>query len=381
MKLLYITGQFEGKSHSSISGVFGKYLRSHMSVVRVFISSKIDATYFSDDDIFIPSRFKNHIFQQIEKYVDIKSIDFVLIRNYYRYLKQTLRLRKNSGCNFLIGFQQSHPFAFVTYYVSMKYDRFPLKRWIKAIDYKKKEYANRWLLSKSDFFVPISLPLHETFHQYYLGKLHPLGMGIDPGLVRPDRGNVDQQLYRFIYIGSVTHKIREFDTVLKGFADLEGKWELDIFTRDYTETMNMLNNMNITDRRIKINKAISRESLLAEMQKYDVGINLMPDNPVWQTASPTKLMEYYGCGIPCIMSPITECRGLFEKRGAGWFCEFESSEIRGTVREVLSTRKSELAAMGENGRRIIMESRNYKKMSEELFLFLKRLVQGPSESL
>jgi glycosyltransferase involved in cell wall biosynthesis len=380
MKLLYITGQFEGKSHSSISGIFGKYLRSHMSVVRVFISSRIDTTCFSDDDIFIPSRFKDNIFQQIEKYVDIKSIDYVLIRNYYRYLKQALRLRKNRGYNFLIGLQQSHPFAFVTYYVSMKHDRLALKRWIKAIDYQKKEYGNRRLLSKADFFVPISLPLHQTFHQYYQGKLHPLGMGVDPCLVRPDRGIVDHQLYKFIYIGSVTHKIREFDTILKGFADLEGNWEFDIFTRDYTETMNMLTNMNITDRRIKINKAIARESLFAEMQKYDVGINLMPDNLVWQTASPTKLMEYYGCGIPCIMSPITECRGLFEDKGAGWFCEFESGEIRGTVRKVLATPKSELVAMGENGRRVVMENRNYKKMSEDLFLFLQRLVQRHSEN-
>lgn len=374
LKLLYITAQHEGEHHSSISGIFGKHLRDFMPVRRVFVTSRMETTLCSGDDIFVSDKDKDRIFKEIEKHLDLSEIGLVIIRNYYRFLNQALRTREKYRLHYLIGFQQSYPFAFQKYYLSKKYDRSSLRKAIKYLDYKRKEYSNRKLLCRSDFFLPISEGLHKKFHSYYNKPAYSLGMGVDPDTIDMGLKAPSTKSHSFLYIGSA-NKIREFDTILNAFAGLDGNWSLHIYSGNHAFINVLINQTGLNDERIHVHKPVQREILFRKMQEFDVGINLMPDNPVWQTASPTKLMEYYACGIPCIMTPITECRNLFEGTNAGWFCDFNTEDIRRTLKKILATPKAEMARMGAEGRKIILDKRNYRLISKGLYEFLQDLLR------
>lgn len=236
LKLIYITAQGEGTSHASISAFFGKYLRNFMHVIRVFVSSGIQMTQRIGDDIFIPIKLKRNIFREIGKYEDLKQINIILIRNYYSFLKQAIKIRRKNCYTFLIGFQQSYPFAFEKYYLSLKYDKSVIKKLIKFFDYKRKKFLNRGLLDKTDFFIPISYALYNQFYNFYKKELYPMGMGFDFDLIKQMYTKSYKDGYNFIYIGTV-NKTREFDTILKAFENLKGDWTLDIYTRnvDFSE--------------------------------------------------------------------------------------------------------------------------------------------------
>ncbi len=54
--------------------------------------------------------------------------------------------------------------------------------------------------------------------------------------------------------------------------------------------------------------------LLKRMRSYDAGLALIPNNLLYEVASPTaKTMEYYAMGLPALMSPLAEHTRFFNE--------------------------------------------------------------------
>ena len=141
---------------------------------------------------------------------------------------------------------------------------------------------------------------------------------------------------RFVYIGTMDPS-RQFELVVRSFikaANLANKpISLHVYGGSQAEWDRILYGLNINKKRLDdlgifYLGSIDRDDLLCTIQKYDVGISLVPRNNITWEMSPTKLTEYMGCGLAVIASNTVDSQvKIVCNANCGMLCEFEFEEI------------------------------------------------------
>lgn len=86
---------------------------------------------------------------------------------------------------------------------------------------------------------------------------------------------------------------------------------------------------------LSLREAVSREQIPGILRSHDVGLSLLPPDPLFVESTPTKLVEYLGAGLPVLAS-----RGIpFQERvvtesGGGTLVEFETEAMARAIEEV-----------------------------------------------
>jgi glycosyltransferase involved in cell wall biosynthesis len=165
--------------------------------------------------------------------------------------------------------------------------------------------------------------------------------------------------------------------LVRAFHATPGDFILDFYTASRNEAVRQV--AELRDPRIRLLPAVPRAELFRLMGGYDVGIGLLPDDELYRVSSPTKTFEYYALGLPALLNHLPEYREVFDDQAA-FYCDFTVEAIRQKAAELLATPREILIRQGARGRAAVLEKRNYQKMAEGLFDFLRGLGPVPKAS-
>lgn len=373
MRILLITDQSPGSTHSAVEGIFGGYLKQHCDVDLAYFSREQRSPQAHGTNFILPHRLKRRgAFQGLQAVTDLGGYDAIIVRNLFGALRSVLK--NQHRFHYRVGFWESFPHSFRRLYEAKATGRARLR---KTIEYAIRHRIENSLLARCDFYFPIT----ETFRQRFRSTLNipylPLPMGVDFKDIAPTASPVNiTGPKRFVYIGTIDG-LRDVELIFSAFASTPGDFVLDVFTQSDNETVRKIRALG--DKRINVHPAQPRAQLMRTLQSYDVGIGLIPPTDLYIVSSPTKTLEYYAAGIPAILNRLPEYEALFNESSA-FFCELTAEAISAMVSRIHSMSRKELHQTAHKGREIVMQQRSYAVMAERLYHFLNRQLLHRTEA-
>ncbi|HYA16591.1 MAG TPA: glycosyltransferase family 4 protein [Bryobacteraceae bacterium] len=119
--------------------------------------------------------------------------------------------------------------------------------------------------------------------------------------------------------------------------------------------------------RVEFLPPVSRPELLPVTMRSDIGLALIPVkasdfNFEAMAGASNKVFDYMACGLPVLVSALPEWCELFVRPGYGLACDpADAHSIASAIRTLVEDR-AKMRAMGEAGRRQILEHWNYEAM-------------------
>jgi glycosyltransferase involved in cell wall biosynthesis len=367
-KLLYITDQQEYSEHGSIGPLFNGYLREYLDVHIVYFTKFKHSFQAKGQDYIVPQKYQKEICCYLNaKGVDLAVFDFVFVRNVGAILEDVLNNRPRYG--YRVGFRASFPKT-VEAYEAMKAEE--KATWFSGLSAQYRTYRKRKLIQQCDLFLPMSRDMQETFYGEGNPVCFPLPAGLDPDRIRKHEPSPHEET-RFIYVGTLD-KLRQFGRVLEALERLVSlSWHLTISTLDLTYAKNLIAAHPAIAQRVEIVRAETLEELTEQINGCDIGIALLPSTPLFDTSVPAKVMEYYTCAIPAIVTENPKNRTLFDDSEA-IYSAFEPDAIAETLAKVIAMPRETIAAIGEAGQqKILGMKRNYQVMAQQLAELLETL--------
>lgn len=361
-RLLYITDQDEYVDHSFIAPLFEVYLKKYMTVDIVYFTDfKSDFSCNDSHHFIVPSRYKNMLFKELAcNNIDLKSYDFVMVRNNIPILKQVLKHKDT------YGYKALYRFSFPKRKVQIKYEEAKGKnQFLKRCIHDIKTRKETKLINQCDAFLPTS----ERMYQNYLPDVTIptilCSPAINPTALHPHQQHTGEEIC-FVYAGTLD-KLREFNTVLDAFASLKNKaWKLNISTRDVEFAYSILADYPDMKAQVKVYNAKTKDALLGLIAKSDIGIALLPDLPIYSTSTPVKVFDYYASGVPCLMTQADHTSTIFTNRIDAWFCNFTVQDIKEKLEYLLTLSKEKIASIGDKGQKRLLDVKNYETIAQNI---------------
>jgi glycosyltransferase involved in cell wall biosynthesis len=126
---------------------------------------------------------------------------------------------------------------------------------------------------------------------------------------------------------------------------------------------------------LKLIGQVPHAEALRYVSEADVCISPFFPTPILNSTSPTKLVEYMAMGKAVVANDHPEQRLLIAESGAGYCVSWDESEFAQAIVRLL--RAPELArAMGERGRRYVLEHRAYGRIADSV----ERILRGVGRS-
>lgn len=369
MRILLITDQSPDSNHSAIQGIFHSHLKQHAEVDVVYFDRTLDKPLATGGKLVLPYRYKRkQTIHGLAAVTDPAAYDVVIVRNFFKVLKNILAHRKRHG--YRVGFWESFPHSFRRIYEARTTGRAVLR---KTLEYAIKRRRESRLIGQCDFYLPITETYKTRFHPILRIPYLPLPMGVDVSHIdRAPLPGISGAEKRFIYVGAVD-RLRRLDLIVSAFSKAKGDFVFDLYTPSDNELVEEIKSRTPADPRIRVFPPKPRDELLGIMREYDVGVGLIPESPLYEVSSPTKTLEYYAAGIPAIINRLPEYTSLFDEHSA-FLCNFTEEGIRDAVMKILSSGRDQLRKRGEAGRQIVLAKRDYAVMAENLHRFLEQRI-------
>ncbi len=367
-RLLYITDQEEYTDHGTIGPLFNGYLKDHCDVYVVYFTKYKNSFQSKGTDYVVPQQYKKEICRYMDvKGVDFASFDFVFVRNMLDVLSDVLKHREKYG--YKVGYRVSFPKTEEAYEARKASNSGSIFGAVSA--YFQKQNLKR-LLSQCDLFMPTSASMEKMFYADSGVKSFPLPAGLDPARITPHRKS-DGDERHFIYVGTL-ESLRQFEQVLTAFTRLKyKKWHLNISTFNPDFARVVMGRYPAISDKVTIRHAENLNILMREIDDCDVGIAVLPDIPIYSTSVPAKIMDYYTCAIPALITDNRKNRMLFSDEDA-LFCKFNVDDIVKKLEQIIDMSEEEIADMGHKGQeKLLSENRNYEIMAKELYGVLESL--------
>jgi len=361
-KLLYITDQDEYVDHSFIAPLFEIYLKKYMTVDIVYFTEfKSDFERKDSHRFTIPSRYKNVLINELTRNdVDMHSYDFVMVRNNINIMKQLLKHKEQ------YNYKTLYRFSFPKRSVKMCCDKAEHKHsLLSSILHPFQTQNETKVINKCDAFLPTSQRMHQAFLPKVDIPTIICSPAINPQALHENKQHTGEEK-RFIYAGTLD-KVREFETVLNAFAQVSNpQWKLLISTRDTEYTYKMLENYSHMRTQIEVYNAKTKEALLELIAKADIGVALLPDIPIYNSATPVKIFDYYSSAVPCLMTDSGHTTTIFTDCTDAWFCNFTQEDISKKIEYLLTLSKEEVMQVGAKGQRRLLDVKNYETLAQTI---------------
>jgi glycosyltransferase involved in cell wall biosynthesis len=118
------------------------------------------------------------------------------------------------------------------------------------------------------------------------------------------------------------------------------------------------------------------ETLPAQLVRADAGIVCFQPEPNNVNAGPTKLFEYMACGLPVVASNFPMWREVIEGHDCGICVDPTNPGAIAAALTRLADDPARRRAMGENGRRAVLQVYNWEAEAERLLAAYDRLLAG-----
>lgn len=367
--LLYITDQQEYSEHGSITPLFHGYLKEYLHINVVYFTKYKHSFQIKDDDFVVPSHHDKDVITYLatKGEINIAKYDYVFVRNVQHILKTVLSYREEY--NYKVGFRASFAKSTEAYEHAKK----EKKGMLKTFRVKIGNFTKNKLINQVDIFMPTSTQMQKVFYPNVTCKVYPLLTALDPKLVSTRKVRNDG-VRRFIYIGSLD-KLREFEVVLDAFNALNDlSWHLSISVVN-SEVINELLKVypHIKDR-VSVIHADELSVIKEQVCSCDVGLALLPNRELYNNALSAKVVDYYTCSVPALLSNTEKNCSIFDADTEAIFSNFESEEITENLKKIIAMREEELIEIGQKGQQKLLDlGRDYELMAENLFEELEAL--------
>jgi len=370
-KLLYITDQEEYSENGTISTLFDIYLKEYWGVDIVYITKYKHSFAKKGNHFIVPDTYQKDIIEYLEiKGINIKDYSFIFVRNKRTVLKNVLLYRKKY--NYKIAFRVSYPIKhhkleFINVF-------FPYSL-IKKYQYQKKIEQRDELVNQCDLFLPPSVQAKEVFYSNIKIQSFPIFTGLDPDKLNKHITS-SSTTTKFIYVGSID-KIREFHTILDAFLQIKDEnWLFTISTTRKEYINSLLKNYPLIINKINLVSAMSLKELREQINQNDIGIGLLPRNKFYDTVVADKVIDYYSCSIPALLTSNEKNHSIFSENEA-YFCDFNINSISDKLKYLISTPSDFDAKIGNNGQaKLLKLKRNYKILASTLAQTLDKIVEN-----
>jgi glycosyltransferase involved in cell wall biosynthesis len=354
---------------SFVEGAVRKALQDFFRTIVVsYDKSLTTARKLSHDSIVIPYRRRSRLIEEISTFLDPGTIDFLIVRNTVATLRDALRNRPRYG--YQVGFHPTFPHALRRVHEANLTGRAGFR---KRIEYHLNTFWLNKGVARADFVMSSSEEMIADPFLRQSMRFFRLHNGVDESILPSSTHQLERRTgpVRFVYIGNFDIA-RQLDVVFRAFDELDSdNWRIDIFSVDLLRANEVVDrSMKKRSGNVRVLPAINRAALFSELTRYDVGLCLIPVVPLYLVSSPLKMIEYYACGIPSIMTPLPACLEAFGSRGCAFFTDFDLGPIKQAIEKVLSTDRAQLRRMGAIGRDFVIAERNYSKIASGFAEFL-----------
>ncbi len=368
-KFLYITDQDEYTDHSFIGPLFEKYLKKYF-IVDIVYFSEFKAEFEKKDEhrFILPIADKGRVIQELNNAgIDVSSYSYIVVRNSAEILKHILS--QSRKYDYKVGYRLSFPKR----RAKMQVDKANNKTsFFKYINNTLTTYSETKIINQCDIFIPTSTQMHNEYFEAVTIKTFICPPAIDPEELHENIQHKGTEK-RFFYAGTLD-KLREFETVLEAFNEIENKnWKLTISTKDPEYANEVIGFYRNLLQNVEIKNAKTKQELLDLIAKADIGVSVLPEIPLFNTSTPVKIIDYYSSEIPCIMTNNANNNILFTDDFDAWFCKFDKESIKKKLEYIISLSKDDIAQVGIRGQQRLLEIRNYKKIAANLAETLESL--------
>lgn len=361
-KFLYLTDQNENKEHSFIGPLFEKYLGKHYSVDILYFSKTSENFEVKNGNQFImPLKCKNEIIDELNRNkISLGDYKYVFVRNHTSILKEVLNVKKDH--DFILGYRLSFPKRIAKL---QKDEANNKKSFFDVISNKVKTFTESSLINQCDIFLPTSRQMRDDYLKTVNTRTFVIPSAIDPEILHPNIQHEGKEK-RFFYAGTLD-KLREFETILEAFSLVDAnKFKLMISTKDPEYANKMIDSYPKLKDSIEIYNAKSKEELLDLISKADVGLASLPNIVLFNSSTPMKVLDYYTSTVPCLMTKNNNNESIFEDDNSAWMCDFDPNSIKDKIEKIISLSKDEVAQVGINGQKKLLDIRNYERIANDL---------------
>jgi glycosyltransferase involved in cell wall biosynthesis len=120
---------------------------------------------------------------------------------------------------------------------------------------------------------------------------------------------------------------------------------------------------------------LPQQQALRYVQDADVCVSPFYPTPILNSTSPTKLVEYMSLGKAVVANTHPEQQLLIGQSGCGYCVPYEEQAFSDAIVKLLRSPEQALA-MGERGRRYVLEHRSYGKIADLVERELLDVVAG-----
>jgi glycosyltransferase involved in cell wall biosynthesis len=212
----------------------------------------------------------------------------------------------------------------------------------------------------------------------------PMGVRLPPSTEEEDEQTVERataEPQRVLYLGSLA-RARRIDFLLRVLALV--RVSLPEVTLCLVGSGNSLEDEQFLRQevdRLRLGSSVEfrgqlpQQAAMRLVREADVCVSALEPSPVFDCASPTKLVEYMLMGRPVVANDQPEQRWLIEQSGGGLCVPYREDAFADALIQLL--RQPDMArAMGERGRRFVVRSRNYTAIADVVEAQLLRLQRG-----
>lgn len=360
-KLLYITDQEEYSDNGTISSLFDKHLRKYWEVDIVFITNYKHSFQRKGNHMIVPKKDRNNIMAYLSTGSDPSQYDFVMVRNKKDVLKNVLKYKSEFG--YKVGYRISYPKKHHALEMTKGYSPSAVYR---RLLHKRKIAERDHLVNQSDLFLPSSPEAHQAFYPHITTKSFPVWVGLDPDTIKHHEFTNGNKTI-FVHAGSID-PLRSFDVVLDAFESIkEDTWHLNIITKKKEYINTLLRLYPTIKSRITVLEAVyTLDELRNEINKSDIGISLLPSLNFYDTVIADKVISYYDCALPALMTCNSKNHSIFTDDEA-FFSTFDTVEITKSLRELIEIPRESLSRVGNAGQeKLLRLKRNYKILAKNL---------------
>lgn len=364
-KLLLITDQPSNSNESSIRGYFNEKtleeIDCQFSVNQVFFERSQKQAEKKERDIILPQSAKHrNLVSLLETTAPINQYDFIIVRNFFNVLKQIQKSQPKAK----IGFWESFPHSYRRLEQAIAEKRSVLR---KRLEYSMKKRKEKKLISRCDFYLPITDTYKEVYYPSLSTPYFATPMGFDfhaaPDLPKKECQNGP---VRFIYIGAID-SLRQVDKIHDIFLNHPGDFELIYYSSSKNQVVDYIKS-NL-DPRMSFHGGISRTELIEQMMQADIGVCFTPPIKTYTVASPTKTVEYAVMGLPILGNHLRDYDEYLTEDNA-FLCNMDSKSIHAKISQILALSKNDIEKKGQNLQKETIKYRSYTALSKGLFSFL-----------
>lgn len=248
-------------------------------------------------------------------------------------------------------------------------------------------FLHHWIVPLSHHVFVQSRYMADDFRQHGAdpGKLTPIVTGIDVGEIVPATGADAvrrDHVLTIAYIGTLVRE-RRLEILVDMLADLKRR-KVDArlllvgdgeAPEDRLSILDRATRMGVIDQ-IEITGFLPREQALERVRAGDIAVSPIYPSPIFDGASPTKLVEYLALGLPVVANSHPDQSVVLKGSRAGVCVPWGARHFARAVHWLARHSDCELAALGQRGRAWVEEHRSYAGIADEFERACRETIAG-----